>query len=316
MLLPALFALILASVAVHHRAEPAEHPQAGKNKTANPQSAEAPAVNQPPAQTTQTGPKQEQHGTIEKWFNPNTIPNWVIALITAIYVAATIGQLVAIRRQAKFARRTLRAMNRQGTTAKDTLTQLARQADLMEKTQKSTDLAARAAAQSTQIADRQTTLIFQNERAWIVIKPLKPVNWPLPDKSRIRFPLIYDFIWSAVNVGRTPAFIKEISITVKVRPVPQPNEDIDYAAPQKVSNFIVAPNADHSQRHIYVMPEVEYDSVKRGESCIAFYGFVKYDDTLENKEHISCFCAYWRYAAHGTIEVFEPVGPEGWTKYT
>jgi hypothetical protein len=181
-------------------------------------------------------------------------------------------------------------------------------------TKKVNETAATAAEQSAKIASRQTDLIFQNERAWIVVKPQRPESWPLPNKGDIVFPLIFNFLWSAANVGRTPAFVNKLTVSTRIRERPVANEAITYDEGVELDGFVIPPGGDHTERYSIIMSEAQYDDIIQGQQCIAFYGHIHYEDTLETKEHITQFCAYWYYDLG--LSLFMPIGPTGWNKYT
>ena len=209
----------------------------------------------------------------------------------------------------------MRAMHRQEETAGKTLEQIARQADLSAKQTTIAEAATAAARSSSEIADRQTRLFFQNERPWIVVNPKTAQNWPLPQKGGVGFPLDFAVDWTLKNVGRTPAIVRKLRLTIRVDERPEPNRLINYGDAETISNFLIAPNGEHSHRDFCEeISETEYDAIKRSERFILFFGYVEYTDTLENRDHISRFCSYWYYVAG--VDAFEPVGPEGWTDYT
>jgi hypothetical protein len=187
------------------------------------------------------------------------------------------------------------------------------QAKHMREGLKQTEIAANAAIENAKTASRQTALIFNHERPWIAVKPQKPPNWPLPPDAKFEFPLLIEVPWTAKNVGKTPAFIRDINVITEVMPIPLPENRPADPVPNRLPQFIIPPNDDHSgAERVLIWPE-EYRGIKESRYGIVFYGFIKYDDTLENREHISRFCSYWFYLQG--IELFEPIGPSDWIEY-
>jgi len=175
--------------------------------------------------------------------------------------------------------------------------------------------AAEAAQKSADTASHQTALIFDHERAWMMVRPQKPRDWPLKSENSYEFPLNFDVEWSAINVGKTPAFLKTLLVNLEIINLPLPDQRPKYPVSSQFARFIIPPNGDHRSitKPVILTKEI-YRSIKGGSKCINFHGLVKYDDTLENREHITHFCSYWHYVS-GTA-IFEPVGPPDWVKYT
>ncbi len=168
--------------------------------------------------------------------------------------------------------------------------------------------------QATDTASRQTGLIFGHERAWIMVRPKTPINWPLPPEASIGFPLTLTTEWSAINVGKTPAFMRKIVVGLTIIDLP-PQQRPEYPIPYPFAQFIIPPGGDHSSITSPVTISQEmYQDIRNGEKWLVFYGFVEYEDTLERLQHITRFCSFWQYI-NGT-PWFQPVGPPDWVEYT
>lgn len=163
--------LIIASTdqsrPTNHQSKTEALAKAGDQKTEHSETAlESPALaTETSIHTAQKTTGNYQQSTRERWFNPNTLPNWVIAVITFIYVCAAIGQWIAIRRQTEAAEKTLSAMKDQERTAADTLFEIARQASAAERTLGILEKQARAAMDQVEIGRLAASAALQSAKA-------------------------------------------------------------------------------------------------------------------------------------------------------
>lgn len=255
-----------------HESKTDQHPDQGTQKTKNAEKPPAPtkpplALDEIPSQKTQANPRQEQQGTIEKWFNPTTIPNWAIVLVTLIYVCVSIGQFVAIRRQAKFARRTLRAINRQADIAVEGVVE--------------TRKAAEAAKKSANVAEASLTVV---ERAWLAVL----FHQPFQPKAGAHNPIYY-FV---KNTGHTVAFLKERKLNALPWKGCIPEREL---APKPTGVLpTIAAIFPGDKFPLEGLVDIDFtqqmiNDAATGQFIFDVYGYVAYDDTFGIR-HITRFC--------------------------
>lgn len=221
----------------------------------------------------------EQNAASQKsWNTPSVLVQIALVVVGALYTFFAYRQWRAIHHQAKIA------------------------ADGIVETRK----AAEAAQQSAGTASRHIALISSHERPWIMVKP----NWLLPDNEHPFGGLVE---WSAINVGRTPAFLTELVVVADVVPYPIPDKRPDDRAPKPFAKFIIPPNGTHGSRTGNPIDASELQKLFNGTHCLVFYGRIVYRDSLDN-EHLTRFCCYW-HLENGQW-LYEPVGPPDWVEYT
>lgn len=143
------------------------------------------------------------------------------------------------------------------------------------------------------------------ERPWIMIEADWPLNTTDPDAEHVA--------WSAINAGRSPAFITRLSVKAEPLPHPLPEKRPQYPDAKPFAEFIIAPNGGrHSSKYYFPLDAGRRVEYHRGEVCIAFYGCIEYHD-FRKAPHATRFCVYW--GQEGTAQFFSPVGPSDWIKY-
>ncbi len=164
-----------------------------------------------------------------------------------------------------------------------------------------------AARSVAETASRQTEIMANRDRAWIMVKPDGE-----PKEDPARLPFGYEVEWSAINVGGTPAFLTELLVEVDIISMPIPNSRPDCSASKPFAKFIIPPNGRHSSKSGKTFSPTVQGTYFRGESCVVLYGLVKYQDAIS--DHITRFCCYWYIRDNSAF--FEPVGPPDWVEYT
>jgi hypothetical protein len=221
----------------------------------------------------------EQNDASQKsWKTPSVLVQIALVVVGALYTFFAYMQWRAIHHQAKIA------------------------ADGIVETRK----AAEAAQKSAGIAGRHLDLISSHERPWIMVKP----NWLLPDNEH---PFGGVVEWSAINVGRTPAFLTDLVVVTNIVSYPIPEKRPYYPAPKPFSKFIIPPNGTHGSRIGNPIDASELQKLFNGTHCLIFYGRIAYRDSLDD-EHLTRFCCYW-HLENGQW-LYEPVGPPDWVEYT
>jgi type IV secretory pathway VirB10-like protein len=259
--------------------------QLDKKKPANQQNATAkiPAIKQPsrtetdrptsddqtPKQKTDTQPPVDS----DWWFNS------ILVVFTGCLVIVGAVQAYIYFRQARYMREGLGLTRQTAQTAKD----------------------------SAETASRQTEIMANRDRAWIMVKP---DGEPKEDPNKL--PWGYEIKWSAINVGGTPAFLSELFVDVDIIQMPIPDSRPDYSASRPFAKFIIPPNGRHSSKVSKTFSPTMQGAYFRGDSCVVLYGMVKYQDAIG--KHISRFCCYWH--VRGGDSFYEPVGPPDWIEYT
>ena len=206
-----------------------------------------------PTQSTQAEAATKQKSTQEEWLGPSTLPNWVIALVTLAYVGVSIGQLVAIRRQAKFARRTLRAIRRQEIIAND---------DLLE-TRKTADAA----------ASNADTLIRQNSPY------LRFSSFKLADEK----PPVVRYVLRNYGGGR--AFLKEYATKLLLTAETLPETPLDEGILQFSFDGITLGTMDATPSINVKLPQdiqtfADVRNIPERKQRLFVYGFVRCVDVL------------------------------------
>ncbi len=136
------------------------------------------------------------------------------------------------------------------------------------------NLSAEAANESARAANRQIDVAVRNERPWIMVEGDWPTNPPagIPGWSAIK--------WSAVNVGKSPAFLTKLSVEVKIVPLAIPDERPHYLEAESFAKFIIPPNGRHSADIPFVIDATQGSVLYESSHCIIFYGQIDYFDTL------------------------------------
>ena len=156
---------------------------------------------------------------------------------------------------------------------------------------------------------RQADIARNQDRPWIMVIPDNPEGWP-SDKVRSS---AFQFLWTAHNAGKSPAFLTKLWVAVIVAPYPVPDKRPDYREPDGFAEFIIPPNGKHTSKAGKTLTESDVASIKEGKTCIMFYGFIHYRDTF-NITHRTRFCSYWYQ--RGELREFSPVGPRSYIEYT
>ncbi len=263
-----------------HKSKAEEHSSTGTQKAQDTEKS-PPATKPPivvvavPSDKTQTKTTEEQQSTIQKWFNPSTLPNWAIVLVTIAYVIVAIGQLTAIRRQAKFARRSLRAINRQAGIAAEGVAV--------------NRIAAEAAKTTATIADQSLKSL---ERAYLAIFFESPVSLVWSTWS--------DLPYTIENTGRTLAKLKltEIGYTIseslhdyEIKPVP--TDKLPTIAP-----IYAATPLKHTFRIPRLLTTEEVGGLTTGSKILDLHGFIIYDDIFDIR-HVTRFRRVWSPSENG-----------------
>ncbi len=297
-----LFALLLAwTPAETHQSKPEEPSSSKAYKTEDTKSAPvmaklSSAITELPAQTTQNTTNNQQQSAIEKWLGPSTLPNWVIALITLSYVGVSIGQLIALRRQAKFARRTLRAIRRQAEVAANTLGAIERQAEIAAKGVEVNRMAANAAQKSAEVA----RLALTAERPCVLVEEVKfqrfgkaprpldlgsmvPPDNPVP--KNVAVTVMFR------NYGKGVARIDELVGSLRViDPWPQPRDYSD-CAELAVTREVLGSNRSFRSQMMFAsdISENDRELIRQGKKRLVVNGRLQYLN-LADRKYVSGFC--------------------------
>jgi len=225
-------------------------------------------------------PKQEAHAGPESnatwWFN------LFIVIFTGCLVGVGVAQVAVYIKQARYTRRGLR-LTRQAADA------------------------AKAAAET---ASRQTKILEDGQRPWIMVQV---DEWGLPDRFDASLGFGGVIKWSAINVGRSPAFLTELVVVPDIFPYPLPDEHPDDQSPKQFAKFIIPPNGKHSSSLPTIVDAGAMQSIFDGKRCQVVYGIARYHDSMGNP-HLTRFCVLRHRDAEGWK--FEPVGPPNWVEYT
>ena len=163
------------------------------------------------------------------------------------------------------------------------------------------------------IATRQLANL---ERPWVLIYPADPEAWPSANDA-VPLSFVTGTLVSEINYGRSPAFVKRVSISLRILDWPLPNTRPDYTSADDVPPLFLAPNGErpHTVRMSIRISGEEFREICQGNKCLTLYGYVEYEDTINKDSHITRFCSSWFYREDG-IRIFRPVGPESWIEYT
>jgi hypothetical protein len=274
-------------------------------------SAPAPATPKPPltisipapqTSTSQTNPKTweqrfDDHIWPPSWetFFPPVWSNW------GLIIAASVAALVALK--------TLTAINRGNMVN----LRVARATRIAAEAGKESADAARASA------DIQTKALFDLERPWVFVRITKFDGFSLTPPDDFNPIMTVAISWFAQNFGRTPAFVFDGTVRMKIIPEPIPDEP-DYGG-QSVPIAIVPLPQGVPQENVTIWPidKDEHAKLRKDEVRLMFYGFIKYRDTF-GKEHESRWCATLvipKLRFMGAAESYwEFRGPPRYTLYT
>ena len=159
---------------------------------------------------------------------------------------------------------------------------------------------------------RSVDFAVQTERPWIIVTPPDP---PLQKWMKIKEgnipPTI--LIWTATNIGRSPAFVTRLQIRIKVMDFPPPAKVPLYEVFSPFSKFPIPPNGTYKGQIPDAIPQSEIEGLLARKRCIAFFGFIGYEDS-GGQEHQTRFFSYWEYIGVGWR--ISDVGPDGTIEYT
>ena len=156
---------------------------------------------------------------------------------------------------------------------------------------------------------RATRKLADLERPWIMIE----ADWPIVS-GRYEMLGQNHIKWSAINAGRSPAFITRLSVKAEPVPYKLPDKRPQYPDADPFAEFIIAPNGGrHSSEYLFVVDAGRMAEYHSGTKCIAFYGRIDYHDASK-KPHVTRFCVYW--VQQNNMHSFSPVGPPDWIEYT
>jgi hypothetical protein len=153
------------------------------------------------------------------------------------------------------------------------------------------------------------------ERPWVTIYPT-PEEWPFK-QIPTNFPLPFGIRWDEINLGRTPAFVLKFSASPRILDLPLPDTRPKYTPSDKdLPPFFLPPNGErpHESGSGCLITKNEFDAIIQGGKAIVLYGFLKYEDTIRKKQHVSRFCFKWFYK--DGRPTYSPVGPPDWIEYT
>lgn len=227
----------------------------------------------------QASEKKNQPWQPTGWFNL-----WLV-IFTGCLVGVGIAQAIIYRKQTKYMRRGLRL----------------------------TRIAADAAKAAANTATRQTMILEDGQRPWIMVQV---DDWGSPDIHDASLGFGGVIKWSAINVGHSPAFLTDLVITSDVFAYPLPEKHPEDANPKQFAKFIIPPAGKHSSMNRALPTPIDATAMRgifEGTHCQVLYGFVRYHDSLE-KPHLTRFCVF----QHRENEDWklEPVGPPDWIEYT
>ncbi|MBI4527990.1 MAG: hypothetical protein HY695_29700 [Deltaproteobacteria bacterium] len=151
---------------------------------------------------------------------------------------------------------------------------------------------------------RATRKLADLERPWIMIE----ADWPNASFGQQRIK------WSAMNAGKSPAFVTRLRVKAEPLPYKLPNKRPQYPDADPFAEFIIAPNGGrHSSEYLFVVDAGRMAEYHSGTKCIAFYGRIDYHDSSK-KAHVTRFCVYW--FQQNNVPLFSPIGPPDWIEYT
>ena len=159
------------------------------------------------------------------------------------------------------------------------------------------------------------------EMPWINVKPIPvdPLNWPFTQTTGAIPPFLITVKWHAKNMGRSPAFLTNLSINFKPVPYPVANEIPQYDLFAEFSEMLIGPNGDsHDSEWPLEINQADLQGIMNHQMCIGFYGFAEYYDTLRKEKCVSRFFCYW-HIQNSSLPwrlSYEPVGPHKTVEYT
>jgi len=166
------------------------------------------------------------------------------------------------------------------------------------------------------IAERGIT---QLERPWLIIMPGNPDGWDSCDTRNPGAPFRVRVNWSAKNWGRHPAFLLNLYVRLLIASIPSPDEQPEYGeVDPNVAEMVIPPGHAHGDEMEITINQADFESIRKQEKCIMFYGFARYNDTLHEGLHRTRFCSYWFMPDPNRIHIlrFRPVGPRSYIEYT
>lgn len=275
-----LLLLLLASTPAEiHQSKPEEPTKEKPAKTDDAKTAPATAKfsltsAEFPPKKTQPDTAEEQPSAIEKWFNPNTAPNWFIGIITFVYVGVAIGQLAAISKQAKFARRTLRAIRRQVNVG---------------------HIAAKAAKKSAEVAE----LALKSDRPYLLLEKAEftgvfklnsygEKTGELLEQDKFRPGGIFHFR----NCGKGPAILNKVCLSIiTVDELPSPKDFSNCEENQITVDVLGANEHWETDSHFrgslsYGGDSVTYNAIVDKSKTLIAYGCIWYEDVFRTPYEI------------------------------
>jgi len=155
------------------------------------------------------------------------------------------------------------------------------------------------------------------ERPWLIVKPGDP-NWPFTQTVSAAPPFVVTIGWSAINEGRSPAFLTNLSVSLVCAPKPTDDDRPEYEIFRDFAEMPIPPRGAHGGEKFLTVNDSDLESIKAGTLCIKFYGFLEYYDPSRRNLHKTRFCAYW-YMLNSSLSwmlTFVPVGPRAYIEYT
>ena len=125
-------------------------------------------------------------------------------------------------------------------------------------------------------------------------------------------------MWTAKNVGYTAGFLIRVRPKAELLDYPLPTDRPRIKPGQPLAKFIIPANGAHGSEIKKRITVADFEKLKSGEKCIAFYGFIEYRHIFsppDAEPRYTYFCSYW-YTADGKKWKFSPVGPSNWVDYT
>jgi hypothetical protein len=126
---------------------------------------------------------------------------------------------------------------------------------------------------------------------------------------------LFNIPWNIINVGRSPAFLTRLVVRIEIIQT----GNLPPALPSGTSfpNYIISPKTPPDDRFGSNLPrqltQIDAIDIQNGDARIWVYGVVEYRG-IRRRSYMTRFCCLW-YIENGNA-VYDPVGPEGWTKYT
>lgn len=238
-----------------------------------------------------------------------THSEWVMAILTFIYVCVSIGMWRTIRKQATHMETQTQHMGSQVAEMKAAGEQTGKLIEQSAKQVAELQTLAQAAKENATAANLNAQSIINAERAWVLCK-IKSYNEQYAQQR--------NFACVVVNCGHTPAEIIGIqeqrtfyAVSTELSLPP------DYGLETRLTQRrLLAPNEEWEFDQIAIdqeLPKDVWDEVRNSRMRYWYYGRVLYQDTVNRKTtHESMFC----YFFSPTIQKFIPGGPYEYTLYT